>query len=66
MTADSDLSKTRQEITREKKESNRVLQVRLRSITLGNTAIDGEIIGDGWKMALEIKTPKDDAARGLG
>jgi hypothetical protein len=33
---------------------------------LGNTAIDGEVIGDGWKMALEIKTPKDDITRGLG
>jgi hypothetical protein len=28
--------------------------------------IDGEVIGDGWKMALELKTPRDDIVRGLG
>jgi len=28
--------------------------------------IDGEVIGDGWKMALELKTPKDDVTRGIG
>jgi len=42
------------------------LEVRLRSIRLGNTAIDGEVIGDGWRMAVEIKTPNDDVTRGLG
>jgi hypothetical protein len=42
------------------------LQVRLQSISLGNTAIDGEVIGNGWRMALEIKTPEDDITRGLG
>lgn len=45
---------------------NQGLQVRLRSIKLGNTAIDGEVLGPGWKMALEIKTPRDDVTRGLG
>lgn len=42
------------------------LQVRLASIRLGNTAIDGEVIGDGWKMGLELKTPRDDVTRGIG
>ena len=45
---------------------NQGLQVRLRSIKLGNTAIDGEVIGNGYRIALEIKTPKDDVTRGLG
>ena len=31
------------------------LQVHLRSIKLGNTAIDGEVIGNGYRIALEIK-----------
>lgn len=38
----------------------------MRSIRLGNSAIDGEVIGKGWKMALELKTPRDDITRGLG
>lgn len=42
------------------------LQVHLRSIRLGNTAIDGEVIGNGYRIALEIKTPGDDVTRGLG
>ena len=42
------------------------LQIHLRHIKLGNTAIDGEVIGKDWKMALEIKTPRDDVTRGLG
>lgn len=41
-------------------------QVNLRSIKLGNTAIDGEAIGKGVRIALEIKTPRDDVTRGLG
>jgi|GEM_PF-6522175 hypothetical protein len=27
----------------------------MRSIKLGNVAIDGEVQGKGWKMALELK-----------
>ncbi len=38
----------------------------MRSIRLGNVAIDGEVIGDGWKMAIELKSPKDDITRGIG
>ena len=38
----------------------------MRSIRLGNVAIDGEVEGKGWKMALELKTPRDDITRGIG
>ena len=38
----------------------------MRSIKLGNVAIDGEVEGKGWKMALELKTPRDDITRGIG
>jgi len=41
--------------------------VRIARIRLGNTEIDGEAVGlDGGKTAIEIKTPSDDLARGLG
>jgi len=41
--------------------------VRIARIRLGNTEIDGEAVGlDGRKIAIEIKTPSDDLARGLG
>lgn len=36
------------------------------SIRLGNVAIDGEVEGDGWKIALELKSPRDDVTRGIG
>jgi hypothetical protein len=42
------------------------LRVRWANIRLGNTAIDGEVVGKEWRMALEIKTPSDDLTRGLG
>ena len=38
----------------------------MRSIKLGNVAIDGEVEGNGWKMALELKTPRDDITRWIG
>jgi hypothetical protein len=41
-------------------------KVRIARIRLGNTEVDGEVEGKGWKMALEIKTPGDDLTRGLG
>jgi hypothetical protein len=44
----------------------RGLKVRVARIRLGNTEVDGEVEGPGWKMALEIKTPRDDLTRGLG
>ena len=42
------------------------LQVKMRSIKLGNVMIDGEVEGKGWRMALELKTPRDDVTRGIG
>ena len=33
---------------------------------MGNCAIDGEVIGKGCRIALEIKTPGDDVTRGIG
>jgi hypothetical protein len=41
-------------------------KVRIARIRLGNTEIDGEVEGQGWKMALELKTQGDDLTRGLG
>jgi len=41
-------------------------KVRVSRIRLGNTEIDGEVVGEGWKIALEIKSPGDDLTRGLG
>ena len=39
----------------------------LRRIRLGNTEVDGEAVGpQGEKIAIEIKTPRDDLARGIG
>jgi len=38
----------------------------MHSIKLGNAAIDGEVEGKGWKMALELKTPTDDITTGIG
>jgi len=46
---------------REKGFKNRIARIKL-----GNTEIDAEVEGKGWKMALEIKTPGDDLTRGLG
>jgi hypothetical protein len=38
----------------------------MHSIRLGNVVIDGEVFGNGWKMAIELKTPRDDITRGIG
>jgi len=39
----------------------------MRRIRLGNTEVDGEAIGsNGERIAIEIKTPRDDLARGIG
>lgn len=42
------------------------LEVQIRSKRLGNVMIDGEVLGDGWKMAIELKTPRDDITLGIG
>jgi len=42
-------------------------EVRIARIRLGNTEIDGEAVAsDGVRIAIEVKTPSDDLARGLG
>jgi len=42
-------------------------KVFMRRIRLGNTEVDGEAIGqNGERTAIEIKTPRDDLARGIG
>jgi len=42
-------------------------KVSMRRIRLGNTEVDGEAIGpNGERIAIEIKTPSDDLARGIG
>ena len=42
-------------------------KVSMRRIRLGNTEIDGEAIGpQDERIAIEIKTPRDDLARGIG
>jgi len=42
-------------------------KVSMRRIRLGSTEVDGEATGpDDQRIAIEIKTPKDDLARGVG
>jgi hypothetical protein len=41
-------------------------KVNMKSVKVGNAAIDGEVTGQGWKMALETKSGHDDVIRGLG
>jgi len=42
-------------------------EVRIGRVRLGNTEIDGEALDqDGVRIAIEVKTPSDDLARGLG
>jgi hypothetical protein len=38
----------------------------MKPVKVGNAAIDGEVTGEHWKMALEIKSGHDDVIRGLG
>ena len=38
----------------------------MKSVKVGNAAIDGEVTAQQWKMALEIKSSHDDVIRGLG
>jgi hypothetical protein len=35
-------------------------------VKAGNAVLDGEVIGKGWRMALEIKSGHDDPIRGIG
>jgi hypothetical protein len=38
----------------------------MKPVKVGNAAIDGEVTGEGWKLALEIKSGHDGVIRGLG
>jgi hypothetical protein len=38
----------------------------MQGVRVGNAIVDGEVIGENWKMALEIKSGHDDVVRGLG
>jgi hypothetical protein len=38
----------------------------MKPVKVGNAAIDGEVVGARWKIALEIKSGHDDVIRGLG
>jgi hypothetical protein len=40
--------------------------VNTHSIKVGNATIDAEVVGKGWRMALEIKSTRDDVVRGVG
>jgi len=42
------------------------MQGSIAGIRLDSTEIDGEVVGEGWKIALEIKSPADDLTRGWG
>jgi len=42
------------------------LKVNPNSVKVGNAMIDAEVVGQGWKMALEIKSTSDDVVRGIG
>jgi len=41
-------------------------KVNMKPVKVRNAAIDGEVTGEHWKMALEIKSGHDDVIRGLG
>ncbi len=38
----------------------------MKPVKVGNVAIDGEVLGKAWRMAIEIKTTHDDIVRGVG
>lgn len=38
----------------------------MNGIRVGNAIVDGEVSGDKWRMALEIKSGHDDVVTGLG
>ena len=41
-------------------------EVNMKPVKVGNASIDGEVAGEHWRMALEIKSGHDDEIRGLG
>jgi hypothetical protein len=40
--------------------------VNINGVRVGNAIIDGEVIGNNWRLALEIKSGHDDIIRGIG
>ena len=44
----------------------RGLEVSMSGVRAGNAILDGEVIGNSWRMALEVKSGHDDAIRGIG
>ena len=40
--------------------------VNMKGVKVGNAIIDGEVVGENWRMALEVKSGHDDVIRGLG
>jgi len=42
------------------------LLVNMRPVKVGNATVDAEVVGKGWRMALEIKSTRDDVVRGIG
>lgn len=38
----------------------------MKPVKVGNAVIDGEVTGQHWRMALEVKSGHDDVIRGLG
>jgi hypothetical protein len=41
-------------------------RINMKPVKVGKAAIDGEVIGARWKMALETKSGHDDVVRRLG
>jgi hypothetical protein len=41
-------------------------RVNMNGVRVGNAIIDGEVTGENWKIALEIKSTSDDIVRGVG
>jgi F0F1-type ATP synthase membrane subunit c/vacuolar-type H+-ATPase subunit K len=38
----------------------------MKGVRIGNAVLDGEVVGKSWRMALEIKSTRDDVIRGIG
>jgi hypothetical protein len=41
-------------------------KVNMNGVRVGNAIIDGEVVANKWRIALEIKSAHDDIIRGLG
>jgi hypothetical protein len=41
-------------------------KVNMTGVKVGNALLDGEVVGAGWRMALEVKSGHDDPIRGIG